>query len=184
MRTMCILFSRKNCRKGYGYLQNMARLGNWLHSAYSSFFETRRHGFSSPSHFLVRFRLLHLRFWGSPGGSYEEFMFSGISPCRSLKVYDVSKEYTAAIIVFYSFPTPSYIRCHFPAFVLLIDPQDGGSAFPGNTGKILLYYTPAHPRPAMANWRPAAWFTPAPAKSQVWFDWWKFLYLLKIIGAT
>jgi hypothetical protein len=23
----------------------------------------------------------------------------------------------------------------------------------------------------MANWRPAALFTPAPAKSQVWFDW-------------
>jgi hypothetical protein len=44
--------------------------------------------------------------------------------------------------------------------------------------------------PAMANWRPAdrirpaAWFTTAPAKSQVWFDWWKFQYLLNIIGAT
>jgi hypothetical protein len=39
-------------------------------------------------------------------------------------------------------------------------------------------------RAAMANWRPAAWFTPAPAKSQVWFDRWKFQYLLNIIGAT
>jgi hypothetical protein len=39
-------------------------------------------------------------------------------------------------------------------------------------------------RPAMSNWRPTVWFTPAPAKSQVWFDWWQFQYLLNIIGAT
>jgi hypothetical protein len=46
--------------------------------------------------------------------------------------------------------------------------------------RLVSIYVAAHLlyRAAMANRRPAAWFTPAPAKSQVWFDWWKFQYLL------
>jgi hypothetical protein len=107
--------------------------------------------FFSPSNFLVRFRLfktiLYLRFWVSPGGGYVQLLSSGI--LRHVEVWkftDVSEGHTASIIVFHSVPIPAYIRCNFPTFVLLFDPEDGGSALPLNTDKILLYCTPEHPR--------------------------------------